>query len=279
MLQDCFHCSCDPHKRVNSPPSPSFTLYSSFDTSSSTHLQNHKRSDLLILMTGKSRMKASVVIPSLLAFGPGTELPSQEVIAELRQELIENPYLSNLRDAVKDLPRFWRTLIDFDPSLSYVPGGKYLDDLQWWVADAGAFHHSLSNTPNVYALPVSLIIQITQYFRFLNLLGKKEKHPHCRVLEGLRAGGIQGFCIGFLSAIAVSTSENEMDITTVAAVSLRLAVCIGVYVDQDGSYAKQPNHMACVSIRWRTDAFSKKEVSNFVRTYADVSQGSIVLSR
>jgi len=213
-------------------------------------------------------MKPLAVVPSLLVFGPQTELPSLEVLAELRQELVKNPRLSSLQDAVKNLPRFWQTLTNFDPSLSRVPGAKYLDDLQRWIVDGDAFPHHLGDAPNVYSLPVTLILQIIQYVRYLNRLG--EKDPHRLVLEGLQAGGIQGFCVGFLSAIAVSSSESAADIAAVAAVSLRLAVCIGAYVDQDGSFAEQANQTSCLSIRWRSDDVDEKEVADLIRTYPDV---------
>jgi hypothetical protein len=213
-------------------------------------------------------MKPLAVVPSLLVFGPQTELPSLEVLAELRQELVKNPRMSSLQDAVKNLPRFWQTLTNFDPSLSRVPGAKYLDDLQRWIVDGDAFPHHLGDAPNVYSLPVTLILQIIQYVRYLNRLG--EKDPHRLVLEGLQAGGIQGFCVGFLSAIAVSSSESAADIAAVAAVSLRLAVCIGAYVDQDGSFAEQANQTSCLSIRWRSDDVDEKEVADLIRTYPDV---------
>ncbi len=213
-------------------------------------------------------MKPLAVVPSLLVFGPQTELPSLEVLAELRQELVKNPRLSSLQDAVKNLPRFWQTLTNFDPSLSRVPGAKYLDDLQRWIVDGDAFPHHLGDAPNVYSLPVTLILQIIQYVRYLNRVG--EKDPHRLVLEGLQAGGIQGFCVGFLSAIAVSSSESAADIAAVAAVSLRLAVCIGAYVDQDGSFAEQANQTSCLSIRWRSDDVDEKEVADLIRTYPDV---------
>lgn len=213
-------------------------------------------------------MKPLAVVPSLLVFGPQTELPSLEVLAELRPELVKNPRLSSLQDAVKNLPRFWQTLTNFDPSLSRVPGAKYLDDLQRWIVDGDAFPHHLGDAPNVYSLPVTLILQIIQYVRYLNRLG--EKDPHRLVLEGLQAGGIQGFCVGFLSAIAVSSSESAADIAAVAAVSLRLAVCIGAYVDQDGSFAEQANQTSCLSIRWRSDDVDEKEVADLIRTYPDV---------
>ena len=214
-------------------------------------------------------MNSSAVIPSLLVFGPLTEFPSQDVLAQLRRELIENPRLSSFQSAVKNLPRFWQTLIDSDPSLSRVPGAEYLGDLGRWIEDGGLFPHHLGRIPNVYALPVTVILQITQYFRYLSWLGVDDAHG--LVLEGLESGGIQGFCVGFLSAISVSSSEKEADIGVVATISLRLAVSIGAYVDQDGVFAEPPNETACAAVRWRGDDVSKRdELTDLVRTYPDV---------
>ena len=213
-------------------------------------------------------MKPPTVTPSLLVFGPQTEFPSQEILEDLRQELTTDPLLFSLQDAVKDLPRFWQSLIDYDPSLSQVPGAKYLGDLRQWIVNGGTFPHHSGDTPNVYALPVTLLLQIAQYVRYLNWL--EENNPHSLLLDGLQVGGVQGFCIGFLSAIAVSSSRDEADIAAVAAVGLRLAVCIGAYVDQDGIFAEQPNQMACIAIRWRGDHVTKQEVVDLIRTYPGV---------
>ena len=221
-------------------------------------------------------MDSSAVIPSLLVFGPVTEFPSQDVLAELRQELIKDPRLSTFQSAVENLPGFWQTLIDSDPDLSRVPGAEYLGDLRRWIVDGGLFPHHLGKTPNVYALPVTVILQVTQYFRYLSWLGVDDAHR--RVIEGVQSGGIQGFCGGFLSAIAVSSSEKEANVGAVAAISLRLAVAIGAYVDQDGVFAEPPNKAACAAIRWRADDFSKKdEVIDLIRTYPDVRSGDPLL--
>ena len=205
----------------------------------------------------------------MLVFGPLAEFPSQDVLAELRQELMRNPQLSSLQSAVKNLPKFWQTLIDSDPSLSHVPGAAYLGDLRRWIVDGGHLPHHLGKIPNVYSLPVTVLLQITQYLRYLSWIGVD--NAHSSVLEGLKSGGVQGFCAGFLSAIAVSTSDKEEDIGTVAASSLRLAVSIGAYVDQDGLFAEPPNETACAAIRWRDNDVSKRdELDDLIRTYPDV---------
>ena len=214
-------------------------------------------------------MNSSAAIPSLLVFGPLTEFPSQDILAELRHELIRNPRLSSFHSAVKNLPRFWQTLTDSDPSLIRVPGAEYLEELCRWIVDGGHFPHHLGKIPNVYALPVTVILQITQYVRYLSWLGVDNAHDS--VIKGLESGGVQGFCAGFLSAIAVSSCEREEDIGAVAAISLRLAVSIGAYVDQDGVFAEPPNETACAAIRWRDNDVSKRnELIDLIRTYPDV---------
>jgi hypothetical protein len=214
-------------------------------------------------------MKPTAVIPSLLVFGPLTELPSQEVLEELRLELVENSQLTVLLDAVKDLATFWQTLTDFDPELKHVPGSKYLGDLLQWVVYGGSFPHYLDQNPNIYCLPVTIILHTTQYVRYLDHLGGTE--PHRLVLDGVRAGGIQGFCVGFLSAIAISTSYTQGDIAAKAAVSLRLAVCVGAYVDRDGSFAQEPSSVVCVAVRWRSDEVKEKALADLIRDYPGVS--------
>ena len=207
--------------------------------------------------------------PSLLVFGAQTELPSQEVLADLRRELTQNPSLSSLKDAAEDLLRFWHTLTEFDPDLRQVPGPQYLSDFQHWIAAGGAFPHHGSKNPNVYALPVTVLLQITQYMRYLG--GLRVKEPHRHVLEGLRHGGAHGFCVGLLSALAVSCGPTEAAIAAVAGTSLRLAVCIGAYVDRDARFADTPDQKGCIAVRWKDDdAEGKDEVIALVRTFQDV---------
>ncbi|KAH7136177.1 beta-ketoacyl synthase domain-containing protein [Dendryphion nanum] len=213
-------------------------------------------------------------LPSLLVFGPQTELPSPAVLEDLRKELSQNPSLSTLRSAVHSLPQFWQTLITFDPELRGVPGEKYLSGFREWVAEGGAFPHHSTGTPNVFALPVTVVLQITQYVSYINSLGVEDPHRH--VLDAIRDGGVQGFCVGLLGAIALAVSHTEADIATVAGACVRLAVTIGAYVDQDGRYGDVSDPTACVALRWRDDDTSgKDDVVALVRTFQDAYISSI----
>jgi hypothetical protein len=122
------------------------------------------------------------------------------------------------------------------------------------------------------ALPLTIILQIVLYVRYLNTLHIKDSHRH--VLRAAEAGGIQGFCFGFLSAIAVNCAESEKDIADKGAVSLRLAVSVGAYVDQDGYFAVPPNNTACIAVRWRRGYSNQEEVADTIRTYSEVRHPS-----
>lgn len=219
-------------------------------------------------------MATTAIFPSLLVFGPQTSLPSVEVLDRLRQVLVEYPQLAGLREAVRGLPGIWQKLTELDPDLKSLPAAKHLSDLQRWIED-GVFSYPLDSLPNIYTLPITVLLQITLYIRYLHQLPGGEEQS--RVLEGLKSGGIQGFCIGFLTATAIACSESEKDIVTLGAVGLRLAVCVGAYVDHDGCFANPPNRMACIAVRYRDVDLGREEIALVIQSYPHVSKSSLIL--
>lgn len=214
-------------------------------------------------------MVSSQALPSLLVFGPQNGFPSEEVLEDLRQELNGNPLLSALTKAVAELPQLWGILIDWDKTLSELPGAAYLVQLRRWVQEGGPFPHHRDCPPNLYALAVTYILQISQYARYLRNLGNGS---HRLLLESVGTAGIQGFCVGFISAIVVASSKDESDIGAAAAVGLRLAVCIGAYVDLGALRSHDAGGASCVAIRWREgNAEEKDSVEAIVQSYPDVS--------
>ncbi|KAI1195589.1 BcPKS19, polyketide synthase [Nemania serpens] len=218
-------------------------------------------------------MVSSQALPSLLVFGPQNGFPSEEVLEDLRQELNGNPLLSALTKAVAELPQLWGILIDWDKTLSELPGAAYLVQLRRWVQEGGPFPHHRDCPPNLYALAVTYILQISQYARYLRNLGNGS---HRLLLESVGTAGIQGFCVGFISAIVVASSKDESDIGAAAAVGLRLAVCIGAYVDLGALRSHDAGGASCVAIRWREgNAEEKDSVEAIVQSYPDAYISSI----
>ncbi|TGJ87742.1 hypothetical protein E0Z10_g1069 [Xylaria hypoxylon] len=218
-------------------------------------------------------MISSKTLPSLLVFGPQNGFPSEEALEDLRQELIGNPQLSALADAVTKLPQLWNTLIDFDEDLLQLPGDDYLRQLSQWVKEGGSFPHREGSSPNLYALAVTVLLQISQYARYLRQFGTDS---HFQLLESVRTAGVQGFCVGFISAIVVASSKSQADIGYTAAVGLRLAVCIGAYVDLDAIRTHDHGGASCVAIRWRDrEAIGKADVDTMLQSYPDAYISSV----
>ena len=216
-----------------------------------------------------------VVPPTLMLFGSQASLPSAEILADLRQVLIGNPKLDSLRKAIRDLPRTWQVLTEMDPDLSSLPGNEHLNDLNYWIED-GRFTYPLINLPSLYALPINVLIQIALYVRYFHIGDGAEQQ--LRVLEGLNSGGIQGLCVGFLTASAIACSDSEEEIAKFGAVALRLAVCIGAYVDRDGAFADQPTRIACMAVSWSHGAIEKEKVYAHIKSSPSVSKRDMLLN-
>ena len=81
---------------------------------------------------------------------------------------------------------------------------------------------------------------------------------------------IQGFCIGFLTAAAVSVSKSKADFQRYIATALRLAVCVGALVELDAIILDSSQDQGLsMSISWSSqpeyDGFK-----NILNTYQSV---------
>ncbi|GKT46889.1 citrinin polyketide synthase [Colletotrichum spaethianum] len=75
-----------------------------------------------------------------------------------------------------------------------------------------------------------------------------ESDAHTKNLESLRAGGIQGLCVGLLSASALACARNLTEAAELGAVAVRLALCTAAFVDLDQMDSVDP--AVCISARW-----------------------------
>lgn len=205
--------------------------------------------------------------PSLLVLGPQTPLPSAEYLSRIRSGLLNDARLANFLAAIKALPSLWPTLAEANPSLSQVPGAQLLEDIKRWVEQGDFPAQTVEALPNVQSTPLTVIIQIVEYFNYIS--HAEPGLSHAKVLESVRAGGIQGFCTGFLAAVALACSKDEREADELAAVALRLAVCIGAEVDLDGRFASPPREFSCLTVRW-TPAAGKQQVLDVLQEFPEV---------
>lgn len=211
-------------------------------------------------------------LPSLVVLGPQTSFPSAEHLSQLRLILLNDRRLTTFLTELKNLASFWKILADADSSLNQVPGLQSLEDITNWI-DRGDFPVQISETlPNVLSTPLTVIIHIVEYFNYLKHLGPSVSHS--QILNRLRVGGIQGFCTGFLTAVALACSSDEEEVNQFGAVALRLAVCIGAYVDLDGRFASPPCETSSLAVRW-TQEIGKPRVLDVMKAYPGVCDPSL----
>ncbi|KAI2605503.1 putative polyketide synthase [Hypoxylon fragiforme] len=202
--------------------------------------------------------------PALLVFGPHGSLPSPELLEELRQHFIPH---RRLCQAVRDLPSHWQDLLNFDPELQGVPGENGLNGLTHWLETGDLSQVQAYGEANIVSMPLMMVLQIATYLRFV--LVNEDWLVHKGVMESVKAGGVQGFCLGFLTAAAVAYSPVIENIATYFAVGLRLAVCIGAYVDKNGVYASpQTNRTASFAVRWKVPEMSRDKIDNALQKHA-----------
>ena len=189
-------------------------------------------------------------LPSLLAFGSLATCPAADQLQQLSKALRHQPALSPLVTAIRDLPSLWKALLDKDPNLDKVPGQVATEQLARWI-DTGEVATIDDPQPNIMTMPMTIIAHIVQYFSYLQQ--PDETISHSVILENVTAGGgVQGFCAGLLSALAVASARDEGEIGLASATSIRLALCIGAYVDLDGRRDQGSFEASSLAIRWRS---------------------------
>ncbi|KAL4940292.1 hypothetical protein BDV06DRAFT_230433 [Aspergillus oleicola] len=171
--------------------------------------------------------------PAALVFGPQTTVPSPELADQLRAALLLNPRLYPLRAAIEALPSIWPILLVADPALADVRGKNSLQQLAHWLSH-GEFPQAkaISELPATLVTSLTAIIHLVQYLLYTDNTNGGSTHDN--ILRHVRdKGGVQGFCTGLLTAVAVATSPNIDALYRQISVLLRLAVAIGAYIDLD----------------------------------------------
>ncbi|KAL8662081.1 MAG: hypothetical protein Q9202_005055 [Teloschistes flavicans] len=194
--------------------------------------------------------------PSLLLFGPVSAQPSQALLSQLRTSIIERTDLKFLSELIDELPNVWSTIVQNAPQLDSVPGKEQLNQLRQFLISG-----SLPNADalgNVMTAPLTIITQISE-------LVSQQRDPGKATLPKLE--NVQGFCLGFLTAAAVASSQNATELEQFAAVAVRLAVCIGSVVDLDEISHEDPSdRSASIAVRWRSET-GKDDLENILRDY------------
>lgn len=156
----------------------------------------------------------------LLVFGPQALSANANDFRALQSTVKQHTWIAA---TIKDLPNIWDDFVKAFPKYNVIPGEALLQNLIKWV-DTGDIDLGDNNRlTNIILSPLVIITHITEYLKYLDIDAQRPNQASST--ETL------GFCIGFLSALAVSVSKESNDIERYGATAIRLAMIIGGIVD------------------------------------------------
>ncbi|KAI1772348.1 hypothetical protein F4818DRAFT_425658 [Hypoxylon cercidicola] len=201
----------------------------------------------------------------LAVFGPQTNAPQPEYLDKLRDYIHSHFHLRKLVCEALCLSDTWDVLAKHRQDIAALQGGrKHLDALAAWLR-RGPSTAVASEVSGILCMPLLVLIEISQYFQFLENTGSS----HSDVLASLRQGkgaGVQGYCAGLLPAFAVATAQDEESVIVNAAKAMRLGLAIGAYAELGDDMTVKGN--TTIVVRLRNTAQAAEDITNkFPGTY------------
>ena len=192
-------------------------------------------------------------------FGPQVTYWTQESLSVLQSALLQNKNLEFLTKTLVRLPLLW-SVLEKDCGDSGICGEEKLTGLKDFAA--GKSIPDSQNLGNTLSAPLTVVSHLVNFVRIANGSGKSD------VLFEFKA--VQGFCIGFLSAAALASSSNWTEFERNVSNALRLAVCIGIFIDAENASHASFDRATAVSVRWKT-ASDRAYLETLLDFFPDVS--------
>lgn len=207
---------------------------------------------------------------SLLLFGPQRLRVSPKDLTKLRSIITNTPDLAFLGERVRELESLWPTIVETYPPLHMVHGEDTLRSLHQFLE--GGVLPSLEQNPasNIMLDVLTVLSHAVEFWDLATTKIQNDLFPRVSAEPSIQLHNIQGFCIGFLTAAAVSSSKTKADFETHVAVALRLAVCVGALVELNNATS---DRAASVSVSWSSEA-KYQEFTKILENYQDVSSDS-----
>ncbi|KUI52981.1 Conidial yellow pigment biosynthesis polyketide synthase [Cytospora mali] len=231
---------------------------------------------------------SSVSRDGLLVVGPKRSRFTPKDLSELHLTITSNPDLNFLPEAIAGLESLWPTIVTAHSRLKNVHGEQSLHNLGQFLKNGelanltqtGGRHDNilldvvtvLSHVVDFWCLATTKI----QNALFTRLKSAKSSH---------RLHSIQGFCLGFLTAAAVSSARTKAEFATNVTTVLRITVCIGALVEADVmELEKTGTQAASLSVGWSSngdyDALNNvlsMYSSGYIACMTDVTRATITI--
>lgn len=220
--------------------------------------------------------------PSMVIFGSLGQVSRQDEFQQLERALKRDQSLFQpIISALSGLDSVWDSLLEHDSNLSVLAETGRLVSMSFarFVADSAepelhdrglfelARHTDQGRGRNMVTMPMTILDHIVQYQDYI----KRSGVSHMSLLQSVSTSGagIQGFCAGLLSAVAVGGASTMAEVMASAAKSIHLAFSVGAYVDAD--IARSGKVYRSIAVRWRS-AGKPANVQEILDKYPDVSK-------
>ncbi|KAL2826216.1 hypothetical protein BDW59DRAFT_161055 [Aspergillus cavernicola] len=166
----------------------------------------------------------------------GPKYPEIDLSAQhIRRYISNHPGAKWLQDAVQDLPSVWQDILKIWPAAQKLSGEAQLRELSRFLRGGPA--PNMTDPMNFLLAPTTVLRHLVDFHKL-----KEEKKDY-------EINDIQGFCVGFLAAIAACWEDDQTEFSKVVDTVLRLAVCIGAVVDLDELREQRAKSIA---VRWKS---------------------------
>ncbi|PSR79893.1 hypothetical protein BD289DRAFT_491583 [Coniella lustricola] len=157
-------------------------------------------------------------------------------MSELHSYIAQHPDLAFLSEAVISLETLWPTIRAANQRLKQVHGDKSLAYVRKYLqyGERGGLSTTEVQHDSIIVDVITVISHVVDFHR-ITRRGTANACFTCDSIERPtnQLGDIQGFCLGFLTAAAIASSQNEAAFRNNVRTILRIAVCIGALVEAD----------------------------------------------
>jgi 3-oxoacyl-(acyl-carrier-protein) synthase len=171
-------------------------------------------------------------------FGPHIGTFTKEAMDKQVQSISSSAHREWILEATAGLSSYWEILTDSMPEIdAAIPGLQQLNDFDSWLRHGQTDMPPDTQLPNIIITPLMVLIQLTQYWHYLELtqestaedvhadLIRQHQSENTSTFESL------GFCAGLLGALAVASAHNREEWEKYGSVAIRLAMVLGALVD------------------------------------------------
>lgn len=193
----------------------------------------------------------------------------------IREVLSSTTLLQDLHEAVLDFENFGERLEASNPEVKPI-GIRRTSALlsKWMKGNDSTILGALDHHSNAIAGALTVINHILLFVQHFN--GSSEVRDRITLLPG---STFEGLCLGKLAATAIRLSSGGEGLGKLSCIAMRLAFCIGAYVDFDQRIAGDTNEVRCFAVTCREDLDELQQIRDILDEFDTVSTLRLKCSR